>query len=145
MPTVCCDTSFLFSLYGNDVHTPKALRLVKQLGHALTISTLNQYELANALRFAEWRKLLDPGKAAVYLADFDADVAGGSLSLVVCNLADIVTEATRLSAAHTPTGGHRSFVILHVAVALHLNAPTFVTFDGNQQRLAEAEGLKVLT
>jgi predicted nucleic acid-binding protein len=33
--------------------------------------------------------------------------------------------------------------ILHVATALHLGADEFLTFDGNQKTLAEAEGLTV--
>jgi len=41
------------------------------------------------------------------------------------------------------TGGHRSFDILHVAAALTIDAKQFLTFDENQRRLAEAEGLSV--
>jgi predicted nucleic acid-binding protein len=33
--------------------------------------------------------------------------------------------------------------ILHVATAIHLGVRDFLTFDGNQKRLAEAEGLVV--
>jgi len=39
--------------------------------------------------------------------------------------------------------GHRGFDILHVAAALILEADEFLTFDANQKRLAELEGLKV--
>ena len=138
---VCCDTSFLFALYGNDIHTPKALRMVKQRGEPLTISILNEYELANALRFAEWRKLLESGTAATYLADLEADREAGRLLLAECNLAEVITEAKRLSATHTLGSGHRSFDTLHVAAALHLKAHEFLTFDANQQRLAATEGL----
>lgn len=59
------------------------------------------------------------------------------------NLADVVDEAKRLSSIHTLTGGHRGFGILHVASALKMNASHFLTFDGNQKMLAEAEGLVV--
>jgi len=53
---ICADTSFLFSLYGNDENTPRALAWVKTRRTALTLSTLHEFELANALRFAEFRK-----------------------------------------------------------------------------------------
>ena len=33
--------------------------------------------------------------------------------------------------------------ILHVATAIELGAKEFLTFDGNQKKLAEAEGLVV--
>ncbi|MFZ4765965.1 MAG: hypothetical protein ACOYMN_13525 [Roseimicrobium sp.] len=55
----------------------------------------------------------------------------------------MVDEAKRLSTLRTTTGGHRSFDILHVASALTLKATHFRTFDGNQKKLAEAEGLIV--
>ena len=42
---------------------------------------------------------------------------------------------------HTLTSGHRLADILHVATALHLGVSEFLTFDGNQKKLAEAEGL----
>jgi len=32
---------------------------------------------------------------------------------------------------------------LHVATALHIGASEFLTFDANQKRLAESEGLVV--
>jgi predicted nucleic acid-binding protein len=49
----------------------------------------------------------------------------------------------RLSAAHTLSGGHRGFDILHAAAAIVMDAKQFLTFDRNQKRLAEAEGLSV--
>lgn len=140
---ICADTSFLFSLYGNDGNTPQAVAWVKSHRSALTLTTLNEYELGNALRFAEFRKGVGPGEAALFLAHFEADRASGRLKIHICNLADVVDEGKRLSATHTLTGGHRGFDILHVAAALRLNAKQFLTFDGNQKKLAEAEGLAV--
>lgn len=130
-------------MYGNDVHTAKALVELKRGGEAVTISILNELELANALRLAEFRRLLAPGVAAVYLADYDADVASGRLVVADCNLAAVVTEARRLSAVHTRGGGHRAFDILHVAAALQVGADTFLTFDAGQRKLAAAAGLRV--
>jgi predicted nucleic acid-binding protein len=55
----------------------------------------------------------------------------------------VMEEGRRLSARHTLEGRHRAFDILHVAAARVIGAATFLTFDGNQKRLAEAEGLVV--
>lgn len=140
---ICADTSFLFSLYGNDVHTSRALVWMKSQRKALTLTALNEFELGNALRYAEFRKVLAPGEAALFWAQFEADRASGRIKIQVCNLADGVDEAKRLSATHTLTGGHRGFDILHVAAALLVKATHFLTFDGNQKKLAMAEGLKV--
>jgi predicted nucleic acid-binding protein len=136
---ICCDTSFLFSVYARDVHTARAHAWLRRNRAAVTLSVLNHYELANALRFAEFRKLLKPGLAAICLAQFETDLAQGRLKLEVCNLADVLTEANRLSATLTLKQGHRSFDILHVAASLHLKARKFLTFDTNQRKLAKAE------
>jgi len=140
---ICCDTSFLFSLYGNDVHSPRALAWVAQCTSAIGLSPLTHFEFGNALRFAEFRGLLNPGASAQYWALFEAALTQGRLLVETCNLADVVDEAKRLSATHTVTGGHRGFDILHVAAALKLGATEFLTFDENQKRLAESEGLRV--
>jgi len=140
---ICADTSFLYSLYGNDANTARAVAWLRSKRVVLTLSTLNEYELGNALRFAEFRGVLRPGDGTMFWAQFESDRVAGRLRVEICNLAEVVGEAKRLSATHTLTGGHRGFDILHVAVALHLKAGQFLTFDGNQRKLAEAEGLGV--
>jgi predicted nucleic acid-binding protein len=139
----CADTSFLFSLYGNDAHTPRAVAWMKSQRSALTLTTLSEYELGNALRFSEFRKGIGPGEAALFWAQFEADRASGRIQIHVCNLSEVIDEAKRLSATHTLAGGHRGFDILHVATALVVKAQQLLTFDGNQKKLAEAEGLVV--
>ncbi len=139
----CADTSFLFSLYGNDANTPRAIEWMTSQRVALTLTTLGEYELGNALRFAEFRGGMAPGEAALFWAQFEADKASSRLLVHVYNLADAVNEAKKLSAMHTLTNGHRGFDILHVATALIVKARQFLTFDGNQKKLAEAEGLVV--
>jgi predicted nucleic acid-binding protein len=139
----CVDTSFLYSLYGNDVNTARAVDWVKSRRRALILTPLNEYELANALRFAEFRGLLGSGESSRLWAHFEADRSAGRIQVRVCNLAGIVDEAKRLSATHTLLQGHRGFDILHVAAALQLQAAEFLTFDANQRRLANAEELVV--
>jgi len=140
---VCVDTSLLFSLYGNDVHSQRAITWVRSGKRPLTLSGFNEYELANALRFAEFRQVIAPGMAARCWSQFVADQAAGRLVVAVPNLATVLTEARRLSATYTLTGGHRAFDILHIATALQLGAGDFLTFEDNQKRLALAVGLHV--
>jgi predicted nucleic acid-binding protein len=140
---ICCDTSFLFSLYGNDAHTRNALAEVKRLAEPIHISVLNQYELENALRLSAFRKLFPSTSVLAYLADFEADVASGKLVVAKCNLASVVAEARRLSATHTLKHGARAFDILHVGAAIHMAAHLFLSFDASQRRLARIEGLNV--
>ena len=140
---VCTDTSFLFSLYGRDANTARALGYLQQSGRALTITALNEFELENAIRFAAFRKAITGADAQAYLAAFAADVTAGNLALVRCNLSAALREARHLSALHTLPGGHRSFDILHVAAALAVGAKEFLTFDARQSALAQSARLTV--
>jgi predicted nucleic acid-binding protein len=140
---VCCDTSFLFSIYGNDIHTEKALAFRDHQAAVVFLSPLNGYELLNALRLAGFRRLLSAEEVRTRITRFEKDVAGGQWGDLPCNLADVLRESARLSKERTLEGGHRSFDILHVAAARVMGAQDFLTFDANQRRLAESEGLKV--
>ena len=140
---ICCDTSFLFSLYGNDGNSFRAVQWVTTLTEPITLSPYNSFAQGNGLRFSEFRKAIKPGEAALYWAQFEAAIQKGRLLKTTCNLADVLDEATRLSSTHTLTGGHRGFDVLHVAAALVLQATEVLTFDANQKKLAEAEGLVV--
>jgi len=140
---ITCDTSFLFSLYGNDAHSPKAVAWSAQNTRVLHLNSLTHFEFGNAVRFSVFRKAIPLGAAAWYWAGFEAAIAQGRLIVATSNLADVVDEARRLSSTRTLSGGHRGFDILHVASALKMNATHFLTFDGNQKKLAEAEGLVV--
>jgi predicted nucleic acid-binding protein len=137
------DTSFLFSLYGNDDHTDKAVGWLREHAQALTLTSLNEFELANALRFTEFKSFLPAGKAEAYWKDYLEDKRLGRVQVASCNLSQVLEEALRLSSLCTLTGGHRSFDILHVASAVVLRADRFLTFDQNQARLARSLGLKV--
>ena len=140
---ICADTSFLFSLYGSDAHSPQAVAWTARCTAPIRLNALTHYELGNALRFAEFRQALKQGEAAQYWALFEAAVAQGRLVIETCNLADVVDVAKRLSATYTLTGGHRGFDILHIAAALNAGANEFLTFDENQKKLAASEGLLV--
>ncbi|MFM8359432.1 MAG: type II toxin-antitoxin system VapC family toxin, partial [Verrucomicrobiota bacterium] len=94
---ICADTSFLFSVYGNDVHTPRALAWIRGVKKAVRVSDFAEYELGNALRFAEFSGRVAPGEAAIFLAQYEADRAAGRVRVEVCNLAEVLAEARRLS------------------------------------------------
>ena len=139
----CADTSFLFSLYGNDSKTTDAVKWSIQNNEVIWITSLNHFELINALRFAECRRFIGAGDSDRFAADFLTDIQSGRLIERPCDFAGILSEASRISLAHTLTGGHRGFDILHVAAARIIGATHFLTFDTNQKRLAENEGLVV--
>ena len=92
---ICADTSALFSLYANDVHTAKTVRWLTSQRQPISVTPLNEFELSNALRFAEWRGVLAAGEAAVFWAQFEGDRAAGRLVRQACNLASVLDEAMR--------------------------------------------------
>ena len=141
---ISVDTSFLFSLYGNDSNTPATVAWSKGNFFPISISPLNRFELLNALRFSEFRKTLKPGEASMHQKLFQNAIAEGRLVEAPTRLEEILAEAHRLSAAHTLTGGHRGFDVLHVAAARIMRATHFLTFDANQKKLAQDEGFMIL-
>jgi predicted nucleic acid-binding protein len=137
------DTSFLFSLYGNDVRTASAKAWVRRKVQPVTITALSRYELGNAMRFAAFRKVISQPDALSSLVAFEADLQAGYLQFAPCDFSVIIEQARRLSDRYTLAGGHRSFDILHVATARVVKATTFLSFDANQRKLAGAVGLTV--
>jgi len=139
---LCADTSFLFSLYRRDVHSEEARTRLVAAAQPLLLSLLNEFELANALRLAEYRGLLPAGGALQRLEALAEDHTAGRWRHSDIPLEEIVAEAARLSAAHTLGGGHRAFDILHVAHARLAKPRQFLSFDANQLRLAKTVGLR---
>lgn len=139
---VSADTSFLFSLYGDDAHSEDAVAEVEKLGRPIRVSSLGRFELSNAFRFAASRGFIDEAEADGFLVDFSRDCEAERIVVPPCNLANVVGRAELLSAKYRGQG-HRSFDILLVAAALEIEADRFLSFDTQQRRLAQAEGLDV--
>ena len=81
---ICGDTSFLFSLYGNDANSPRAVTWVRTCRSAISLSPFNAYEIGNALRFAEFRKLLTTAETALYWSQFQTATRQGRLRETKC-------------------------------------------------------------
>jgi predicted nucleic acid-binding protein len=143
MQTVISDTSFLFSLFGNNAYTLSARNWVCQERLPIAVSVFNRYEFQNAIRFAAFQKAISGAEATATLDAFEGDLKSGHLQFISVELSAVFIEASSLSARHTMSGGHRSFDILHVAVARILKASTFLTFDENQRKLAKSVRLEV--
>lgn len=138
---IATDTSFLFSLYGQDVNSERAIEWLRDCRSPISLTTLNVFEFENALRFATFKKFYPPVETENYQAAFEAALTGGRLLIVRINTDEIIQTARRLSARHTQLGGHRSFDLLHVAAASTFAAETFLSFDKNQTQLATKIGM----
>lgn len=137
------DTGFLCSMYAPDAHTPRAITRMAGQGLPLPFTWLHQLEFRNALRLRAFRNEITPARGDASLNTMLADLAAGVLSDIDPPLDPIRTEAERLSALHFETLGTQSLDILHVASALVLGIPDFLSFDQRQSNLARATGLNV--
>ncbi len=135
------DTGFLCSLYAPDAHTVAAVARMKRQTVPLPVTWLHQLEFRNALRLRVFRKEISPAQRDASLNAMLADLASGVLVHAPSALMDLTIEAERLSVLHAETLGTRSLDILHVAAALVLGLPEFLTFDRRQHALALAAGL----
>lgn len=107
------------------------------------------FEFNQSVRWQVYLRQKDPAKgyeratAQAALSKLQLDLVSGAVVVVPVDWADVASIAERLSAQYTWTKGYRGFDVLHVATALHLGVAEFLTFDGKQKELAEAEGLVV--
>lgn len=76
------------------------------------------------------------------LGAFRKDLANSLFDMMPFG-AEMLRKASSISASQTPRLGTRALDVLHVASAMVLGAQEFYTFDRNQAKLADAEGLAV--
>jgi len=145
------DTSFLCALYRTQVNSTQADRYMDGMNGTLGVSSLLVLEFRQSVRLQIRMHLNDRSKGfsqmegQQMLNDLQVDLNAGLLTITPVDWSAVHQRAQALSSAHTLAAGHRLVDILHVATALHLGISGFLTFDGNQKMLAEAEGLIVPT
>ncbi|HEY2774756.1 MAG TPA: type II toxin-antitoxin system VapC family toxin [Candidatus Binatia bacterium] len=137
------DTGFLCSLYAPDGHSARAVARMKRQDLPLPFTWLHQLEFRNALRLRVFRREITPAERDASLNAMLADLAAGVLAAASPPLAELMTEAERLSALHSEKLGTRSLDVLHVACGLVLGLPQFLTFDKRQAALARTAGLQI--
>lgn len=143
------DTSFLCALYRTQVNSPLADQFMAGLSGTLGVSSLLLLEFRQSVRLQIRLHLQDRTRGFPQTAgqqmlnDLQIDLNAGLLTTIPVDWSAVHQRAEALSSAHTLASGHRLADILHVTTALHLGVTEFLTFDANQKKLAEAEGLVV--
>ena len=137
--TIYADSSFLVSIYVDDVHSSEADRRMA-MGEAVYATPLNRAEIAHAMHQSVFRGKLTLFEVQCVWENFEQDWSSG-----VWVQAELPSRTWQtgidLARQHGPTLGTRTLDSLHVACALELKAKRFWTFDDRQLRLAEAVGL----
>lgn len=143
------DTSFLCALYRTQVNSAQADQFMAGLTGTFGVSSLLLLEFRQSVRLQIRLHLNDRTKGfpqsegQQMLNDLQIDLNAGLFTVTPVDWPAVHQRAEALSHAHTLSAGHRLADILHVATALHLGVREFLTFDRNQKKLAEAEGLVV--
>jgi len=143
------DTSFLCALYRSQANSAVAAGYFQAMPGPLEVTTLLLFEFRQAVRFQIRLHRHNPAKGyprpqgIKMLTDLKSDLISGAVVIIPGPWPLVHSAAERLSELYTDAHGHRSMDILHVATAIELGVKEFLTFDGNQKKLAEAEGLVV--
>jgi predicted nucleic acid-binding protein len=138
------DPSALLKLYLNEPQSrPMAAWRSKAKG-PLAVTHHGRVELVNGLALTAHRKLIDDRALAAALAALDDDFEAGRYAQVDLLWRATLKRAGDLSRTFSRSLGTRSLDVLHVASALELGFPVFLTFDSRQRNLARAVGLKAL-
>lgn len=141
------DTSFLCSVYREQVHSPKADAWMESRQDPLPVSSLLILEFKQSVRLQNFLFKNDRTRGfperegAAMIRDLQADLAGGLLQMTAPDWAEVHRLAEELSGKHTAADGHRLADLLHLATAIFLGSEIFLSFDERQRNLAVAEGL----
>ncbi len=140
---VYADSSFLLSLYSVDAHSEAAASLAGTHQPLFCLTPFSEAEFVNAVELGVILRRYTAREARAVRGHFLAHVRAGVFRVYELP-PETTTMARTLSLRHTARLGTRTLDVLHVASALALKAEAFFTFDQRQQRLARAEGLRVL-
>jgi predicted nucleic acid-binding protein len=137
------DTSFFVSLYLRDVNLPLARALLMTHRGALPFTSLQRFEVFNAIRVSVHRGNATALRAANAISEIEKDLKDGNLFEAGLIWPEVLEVAEEIGAAHSATLGIRSLDLLHISAAVSFGADLFLTFDRRQRAGAEAAGLKL--
>lgn len=141
---VYADPSALLKLY---LHQPESAAMNawrRRTRGALVLTLHGRAEIVNGICLAAFRGAVRAEARDDALASFDEDVAAGRYAPADLLWRAALQRSADLSRKHTGTLGCRTLDVLHVASALELGLPRFLTFDARQRALARAAGLRLV-
>ncbi len=140
---IYAESSVLVSLVMRDSNTDNALELVAGLDRPLFFNRLLKLEVCNAIRLNVAAGKIDEVTAAKSEQVVENFLRSGQWVEVEPVWEKVFQRSMGFSKAHTSLKRTRSFDILHVAVAVELNAREFWSFDTRQRSLAREVGFRI--
>ena len=142
--TTYVDPSALLKLYLNEPQSRVMAAWRGKTRGRLPVTHHGRVEVVNGLALAAHRGWVGEPVYAAALAAFDEDFQLGRYHPVDVLWRAALKRAGELSRRHSRVLGTRSLDVIHVACALELGLPGFLTFDVRQAKLACAVGLKAI-
>lgn len=137
------DSGVLVKLYVTEPNSEEAVRRVQQAGGPLLFTPPQELELRNAIRLKAARKEITEAQLRKSLGQIKADFDAGFLKRPALDWTEVWGYAEKLSSRHARECLCRTMDTLHVAIASHLGARDFVSFDIRQRALAKKAGLRL--
>jgi predicted nucleic acid-binding protein len=138
---VYADTSFLVSLYVQDSFSARAQGWLTAHPVSLPLTEFGRLELRSAITRLVFTKALSQVEADAAWQAVQSDIKDGRLEPFPPSWSETFARAEELAAKYTPQVGTRTLDVLHVAVALGMGSPDFISFDLRQGELARAARL----
>jgi predicted nucleic acid-binding protein len=140
------DTSCLVALYVPNDHTVAVLRHRLRTGRQPILFTpLHRLELRTTVRQCAYGGLIRESDARRILRHVEEDLDDGTLVHEPLEWTESLGQAEAVAERLAWTSPCRSLDLWQVAVALEVQAGSFVTFDRDQFALAQAAGLRATT
>jgi predicted nucleic acid-binding protein len=138
------DTSFLVCLYVSEAErTLRAIHYMEREAEAIPFTPWHRLEFRNAIRARVREELLSERERRQIFTQLEADLDEEVFLLhQPLDWTDCLRRAEALGAAHAERLNIRASDLFHVACAVEIGLPEFLTFDANQRALAEAAGLE---
>ncbi|OAM91557.1 type II toxin-antitoxin system VapC family toxin [Termitidicoccus mucosus] len=144
---IYADTSFLASLYNDkDTRHGEAVTIAQAWTKPprLPLTPFGMLELRNVLSRLQHKGQLRPGDARMCEQFVKEDLRDGILEPRPLRAYEWMEAAMDVTARVTPLTGTRTLDAMHIALAKLNGAKTFLSFDANQRKAAQASGFALL-
>ncbi|MCY4375344.1 MAG: type II toxin-antitoxin system VapC family toxin [Spirochaetaceae bacterium] len=134
------DSGVLIKLYVLEPNSAGAARMVGAFP-SVNLYPFQELEVRNTLQALEGRASITAAQRAAAEHEFERDVVLGRLRRAIPDWSEVFKTAMRLSSEHGAATLARSLDIIHVAIAITVQAEPFITGDHRQRSVAQREGL----
>lgn len=141
---IFADASFLVAFFAGTEHGKEARKWWKRNYDVITVSRLVLFEAENSIRSLPLSGKIKRADARWAIEHMKRRALEGMIEVRELSIKRVYSAARRLSVHYCENKSFGAMDILHVATAQELAARVFLSFDGRQRELAEAEGLEVL-